>query len=437
MRFTTYAYVAPPTPLPAGIPVGYGDGTQADAPGPWAFLSGIYETDYTTSTPDTTVTNQTELDAAILTASAGDVIRIADGNYTDLTVTDSDFASRVTFEAESYQGAVFSGNVVATRSDNVCFRGMKASTIQHVACNNVAVHYTQCRTILSQQDTDDSSMYSGIEWYGCLADRAWPSPADKGVAGFIRQMNGGFSGTFVDGPQQGTIKKCIFMRSTEDNFKHTWASDVGYDQCVFWGCQVDSVEGDALDIHPDSFQSSGVLATGAQIPNDVTMYRCGFINLTTAENDEGQGMWSKDGTHNRWTWSHCIGTSGLNSIAFSTQNAHQDSTLSRCSTTQNIRLSNASVSIEDSIYGVNLVDYVDGNEPAQDIPADSGNRTFGYDEPTDIFSTAKSGAAWEPENFLPTLETDFDTVGATDALTLINSRMVAAGQAAFIPTGWV
>ena len=229
MRFTTYAYVAPPTPLPAGIPVGYGDGTQADAPGPWAFLSGIYETDYTTSAPDTTVTNQTELDAAILAASAGDVIRIADGNYTDLTVTDSDFASRVTFEAESYQGAVFSGNVVATRSDNVCFRGMKASTIQHVACNNVAVHYTQCRTILSQQDTDDSSMYSGIEWYGCLADRALAFPAaNKSVPGFIRQIQWRLLWhAFVDGRSKAQLNKCIFMRSQEDNFKHTWASDLG------------------------------------------------------------------------------------------------------------------------------------------------------------------------------------------------------------------
>ena len=78
---------------------------------------------------------------------------------------------------------------------------------------------------------------------------------------------------------------------------------------------------------------------------------------------------------------------------------------------------------------MNLVDY--GTAPAY-----SGNRTFGYDEPTDIFSTAKSGAAWEPENFLPTLETDFDTVGATDALTLINSRMVAAGQGS-LHTYWL
>lgn len=432
MRFITSAYVVPTAPLPAGIPVGYGDGTQEDGnPGPWAFLSGIYETDYTTSTATTTVTNQTELDAAITSATSGDVIRIADGDYTDLIVTDKSYVSEVIFEAASYQGAVFSGNVIATNSDNVTFRGMKASTIQHVACNNVAIHYTFCRTMLSMQGDQDSTVYSGLEWYGCIADRAWPSPADKGVAGFIRQMNGGYSGTLVDGPQQGCVKKCIFMRSTEDCFKHTWASDLMYSQCVFWGSRATDAEKTANDIHGDPFQSSGVGATGSQIPADVTLHQCAFINLWQSGYSSGQGPWMKDGVHLRWRLHGCFLTSRTNSTTMSFANIHTDSVLYKCMSNHHIRMSGGSNTIDGSIFGVNVI------ESGASSPVVTNSLTFGYNGPETVYTSIRNTIAPVPENFLLSDQTQYETYGDREALELIHNRMVAGGLTGFIPTGWL
>lgn len=408
------------------IPVGYGDGTQTTQPGVWAFLAGIYAADYTTSTPDATVSNTTELNAAIAAASAGDVIRLADGTYSALTLNG---VNDLTIEAATYCGAVFTGGISATGCTDLTLRGLDLLTngnaILFTNCTRPGAHYTKSKT-LSAQD-DDGAMHDGIEWFGCVADMGWPDPPNKAMAGYIKRVDGGFSGTFVDGPQPGTIKKCIFMRSTEDNFKHTYGRNIGYDEVLFWGDQVDEDDASSGDYHPDAFQASSQGATAGETSDNVWMHRCAFINSQLSGIREGQGLWAKDGAFDSWTVTHCIGTSGLNSISLGFQNAHANAVVENWSCTQNIRVSNASCVVRDSIYGTNLVD---GTAPTYD-----GNATWGFGDPTTIINSGPENGYWEPDHFLPISEAN-KLKGAYETLNLIDTRMRAEGLTGFVPSGW-
>ncbi|MEY4890680.1 MAG: hypothetical protein RIQ75_1810, partial [Pseudomonadota bacterium] len=71
------------------------------------------------------VTNQTQLDAAVKAAKAGDTVVLAAGNYKQLWVDDKKSASAITFKSESATNPAVIGYVRTIRSDGVVFQDLK------------------------------------------------------------------------------------------------------------------------------------------------------------------------------------------------------------------------------------------------------------------------------------------------------------------------
>lgn len=71
------------------------------------------------------VTNQTQLDAAVKAAKAGDTVVLAAGNYKQLWVDDKKSASAITFKSESATNPAVIGYVRTIRSEGVIFQDLK------------------------------------------------------------------------------------------------------------------------------------------------------------------------------------------------------------------------------------------------------------------------------------------------------------------------
>ncbi len=71
------------------------------------------------------VTNQTQLDAAVKAAKAGDTVVLAAGNYKQLWVDDKKSASAITFKSESATNPAVIGYVRTIRSEGVVFQDLK------------------------------------------------------------------------------------------------------------------------------------------------------------------------------------------------------------------------------------------------------------------------------------------------------------------------
>lgn len=424
MTINVSAFV--PDPDYSGMPVGYGDGTQDAGPGEFAFISDIVAADYTPLTANKTATPAT-LSTVLAGIEDGDVITLEDGNYTSISLSGKSIFA--TIQAASYQGAVFSGGISISTSTSIRVAGVKAKSLSWTDCARSSASYVFIEGAITSNRTNLISFSTHINWYKCVADMGWPDPPTLNPAGFIKQVHGAFDGIITTGAQDHTIKSCIFMRGTEDNAKVTYCKEVGFIDCVFWGCQVLTAGGDLY--HPDAIQLASHYTEPDLQCADIWFVGCGFINTELPLMKEGQGLWAKDGLYFRFRVINCLLTSGLNSIGLGFHDVHTDSVVRRCSCTQNVRMSGTTNEYDSCIFGVNQL------ESGADAPIYTNNIIFGFDDPDlNTYQFGREPTYWELRSFLPQLETVWNNQGASELLYRCHLRMVAEGLTGFVPSGW-
>jgi len=109
------------------------------------------------------VTNQTELDAAVKAAKAGDTVVLAAGNYKQLWVDDKKSASAITFKSESATNPAVIGYARTIRSDGVIFQDLKIGRQMVVGVDQ---DYTNMALV---QDSKNVS-FKGVSFFSTGAD---------------------------------------------------------------------------------------------------------------------------------------------------------------------------------------------------------------------------------------------------------------------------
>lgn len=109
------------------------------------------------------VTNQTQLDAAVKAAKAGDTVVLAAGNYKQLWVDDKKSASAITFKSESATNPAVIGYVRTIRSDGVVFQDLKVG-------RQMVVGVDQDYTNMALVQESKNVSFKGVSFFSTGAD---------------------------------------------------------------------------------------------------------------------------------------------------------------------------------------------------------------------------------------------------------------------------
>lgn len=183
------------------------------------------------------VSNQAQLLSALKTATGGDTILLADGNYGEVTLKNK-FSSAVTIKAEHAQGADFT-KITLSDASNLAFDGLDLQySFNATSSSNISVKNLTSDSMLSFRDVN-----------GLVVDKV--------------SATGGQYGILLNSVQNFTVTNSTFGKTTEDVMRITGNS--------YNGVVENNVLADAIakaPTHPDLLQ---MFAANGYTPHDIVI----------------------------------------------------------------------------------------------------------------------------------------------------------------------
>jgi len=208
------------------------------------------------------VTNPTELSAAISSASGGDTIILANGDYGEL-VLGNDFSSTVTFQSENPLGASFS-RLVVDNGSNMAFDGFDLQ-------GSFAAKYSSGISLTNSVTTNGMLYFREVD--GLVVDNCTATGAQYSC--------------LLNSVRNFSVTNSYFGNVTEDVMRITGNS---YNGLIENNQLIDTVA--VSPTHPDLLQMFG--ATGGYTPHDITIRGNLFYDDTTTGSVAAQGIFMSD-----------------------------------------------------------------------------------------------------------------------------------------------
>ena len=213
------------------------------------------------------VTNQTELDAAIKAAKAGDTVVLAAGNYKQLWVDDKTFSTPVTFKSESLSDPAVIGYARTIRSDGVVFEGLKVG-------REMVPGVDQDWTNMALVQESKNVTWKGITFFSTGADEKY---LGRGL--FVRDsanvtVTGSDFSHFAVGMNTMTTNGLVVQNNKFHNLRIDGAEFTAVKNVLIDGNDFRDFKSSAID-HPDAIQfwTNGTkqASTDIVISNNVIM----------------------------------------------------------------------------------------------------------------------------------------------------------------------
>lgn len=202
------------------------------------------------------VSNQTQLLSALKTATGGDTILLADGNYGEVTLK-SKFASTVTIQAEHPQGADFT-KISLSGASNLAFDGLDLlQSFNATSSSNISL-----------TNSTSNSMLNFREVNGLVVDKV--------------SATGGQYGILLNSVQNFTVTNSTFGNVSEDVMRITGNS---YNGVIENNVLADTVA--TAPTHPDLLQMFGA---NGYTPHDIAIRGNLFYDDPTTGEVSAQGI---------------------------------------------------------------------------------------------------------------------------------------------------